>query len=87
MAAIVVVTFSEFNVLFKRLEDTHFAGFELDTRAGIFDAFSKRFANKADAWNRAACGNTGYRQVRVVMSHWVSIRIACICFSCLRLAS
>ena len=41
VAAIVVVTFSQFNVMFKRLEETHFAGFELDTRAGIFDAFRK----------------------------------------------
>jgi len=46
VAATVVVTFSEFNVMLERLEDTHLAGFELDTRAGIFDFVSAKIAEK-----------------------------------------
>ena len=46
MTAVAVVTFSEFNVMFDRLKETHVVGYELDTRAGIFEILAEKIAEK-----------------------------------------
>jgi O-antigen ligase len=46
VAAVVVVTLSEFNVMFERLTGTHIVGYELDTRAGIFEVVAEKFSEK-----------------------------------------